>query len=215
LVVFHFTSIQTLPKYGCRPPPHTVAPLHRPVAPLRGTKSRLACSFPLPKRVLPLPLFSQKPKHRITSLTVNCFSSTVPSPLPPSKHRITSLTVDCFSSTVPSPLPPPLYKRCREPHNLLPHPFLAFHWISLAQELALARAQVTVATTPSRLTASVISPPQAMTGEVYGESNVSHNLPSLHPVHAISRMKINPNSMKNPRTLHQHPYLFEKLCSNP
>jgi hypothetical protein len=41
--------------------------------------------------------------------------------------------------------------------------------------------------------------------QVHHESNATHSLPSLHPLHTISHMKINPNFRKNYRTLHQHP----------
>jgi hypothetical protein len=51
--------------------------------------------------------------------------------------------------------------------------------------------------------------------QVHRELNISHNLQSLHPVHAISHTKINTNSRKNHRTLYQHLYLFEKFYFNP
>jgi hypothetical protein len=51
--------------------------------------------------------------------------------------------------------------------------------------------------------------------QVHYALNASHGLQSLHLVHIISRTKINPNSRDKSRTLHQHMYLFEKLCSNP
>jgi hypothetical protein len=38
LVVFHLRSIQTPPDIGCRPLPHTVAPLHPPVTPPHGNQ---------------------------------------------------------------------------------------------------------------------------------------------------------------------------------
>jgi hypothetical protein len=71
---------------------------------------------------------------------------------------------------VPSPLPPPPYKRHREPHNPPLHLFPTILWVSLAQKLTLAEAQVVIATTPRRSTASVTLPPRAMTGEVSGEA---------------------------------------------
>jgi hypothetical protein len=50
--------------------------------------------------------------------------------------------------------------------------------------------------------------------QVHRESNVSHSLQSLDSIHVISYMKINLNFKKNSKTLHQHPYLFEKFCFN-
>jgi hypothetical protein len=41
-----------------------------------------------------------------------------------------------------------------------------------------------------------------LSSQVHRKSNFSQSLQSLHPVHAISRTKINPNPSKNPKTLH-------------
>jgi hypothetical protein len=148
-----------------------------------------------------------------------------PSSLSPKrKHWRTPLTIDCFSSTVPFPLPPLPYKICREPHNPLSHPFPTFLWVCLVQELTLARAQVATSTTPRHpelwsvrspeisssslsihdklpcITATVRSnSDKLLPSHVHCESNASHSLQSLHPVHAISHTKINPNFRNIPK----------------
>jgi hypothetical protein len=133
LVVFHLESIQTLFDSGYQSPPHTVAPLHPLIVSPHG---------------------NQEPHHML--LSPSEIGATHSSLLP--KHWIPLLTVDHFSFTVLSLLPPLPYKRRREPHNLSQHPFPVFLWVSPAKELALTGAQVTAATTPHRLTASVTPP---------------------------------------------------------
>jgi hypothetical protein len=50
--------------------------------------------------------------------------------------------------------------------------------------------------------------------QVHREMNVGHSLQSMHLIHAIFHSKINLNSKKNSKILHQRSYFFEKLCSN-
>jgi hypothetical protein len=80
---------------------------------------------------------------------------------------------------VPSSLPSPTYKRHREHHNPLALPFPTFLWVSLAQQLALVRAQVNTTTIPPRPTAFVASPPRATTDEILGEP-LPPPLPSIN-----------------------------------
>jgi hypothetical protein len=49
---------------------------------------------------------------------------------------------------------------------------------------------------------------ELLPSQVHSESNASHSSRSLHLIHTISRTKINSNSIKNYRTLHQHPCIF-------
>jgi hypothetical protein len=127
------------------------------------------------------------------------------------------------TSMVPSPLPPLPYKRCQEPHNLPPHLFPAFLWVSLMKnsfslelshcryhsslpghpELRSVRSSESPSSSPSihaklsYITATACSnSDEFLPSQVHHESNASHGLQSLHSVHIIFRMKINPNSKK-------------------
>jgi hypothetical protein len=184
---------------------------------LSAREPRTTSHAPLPLRNRCFPFLS-------SPLTIDHFSSTISSPLPhpPYKRRREphNSSAQPFSAFLWVSLVQELtLTGAQVAAATTPHRPMAF--VVLRPDLRLVRSPESPSSSPSIhvelpciTTTAHLNSSEFLSSQVHHESNGSHSIESLHPIHVISLTKINPNFRKKFKTLHEHHYLFGKFFSN-